>query len=267
MNIVVCIKQVPDPEHFNKISFDSRTGSIRRSGIPSITNPLDRHALEEALRKKGQFGGNVSVLTMGPPEARKSLEEALAMGADRGAILCDVAFGGADTLSTARILSAGVRTLGDFDLIICGNETIDGATGQVPAQLAEFLDVPHVTHASKIDFIDESRAVVERRIENGYFRVEVKMPAVISVLKNINKYRLPTVMGIMEAVNKKIMDLGSSDCEALGITKDEMGLKGSPTKVAEVLESALKREVEMIQGDGEEVARKLIIRLKELEAI
>jgi electron transfer flavoprotein beta subunit len=267
LNIVVCIKQVPDPEHFNKISIDAQTGSIQRLGVPSITNPDDRHALEEALRIKERFGGCVSVLTMGPPQARRSLEDALAMGADRGAILCDPAFAGADTLSTARLLSAGVRALGNFDLIICGNETVDGATGQVPAQLAEFLDVPHVTHAKKIDFIDEGTAIVERKVENGYLKVEIKSPAVISVLKNINKYRLPTVVGITEAANKEIIELGSSDCEILGITKDEMGLKGSPTRVAKVFESGLKREVEMITGNPEDVARKLIQRLHELEAL
>jgi len=267
LNIIVCIKQVPDPEHFDKISIDPGTGSIQREGIPSITNPLDRNAIEEALRKKEEFGGTVTVLTMGPPQAKKSIEDALAMGADVGAILCDGAFAGADTLSTACVLSGGIRSLGDFDLILCGSETVDGATGHVAAQLAEFLNIPHVTFARRINVINEETAIVERSIENGYLRVEVKLPAVISVLKSINKYRLPTVMGIMEAAGKEIVELGHSACELVGITGDEIGLKGSPTRVLEVFESPQRRNVEMIGGKPEEIARRLVRRLYELEAL
>ncbi|MDO9529288.1 MAG: electron transfer flavoprotein subunit beta/FixA family protein [Syntrophales bacterium] len=267
LNIIVCIKQVPDPEHFDKISIDPRTGSIQREGIPSITNPLDRNAIEEALRKKEEFGGMVTVLTMGPPQARKSIEDALAMGADKGLILCDVAFAGADTLSTARVLSVGIRSLGEFDLILCGNETVDGATGHVAAQLAEFLDIPHVTFARRIDVVDEKTVMVERNIENGYLEVEVKLPAVISVVKSINKYRLPTVMGIMEAAGKEIVELGCSACESAGVPGSEIGLEGSPTRVLEVFESPQRRKVEMIEGNPEEIARKLVRRLHELEGL
>ncbi|MEA1936048.1 MAG: electron transfer flavoprotein subunit beta/FixA family protein [Thermodesulfobacteriota bacterium] len=267
LNIIVCIKQVPDPEHFDKISIDTRTGSIQREGILSITNPLDRNAIEEALRKKEEFGGTVTVLTMGPPQAKKSIEDALAMGADKGVILCDMAFAGADTLSTARVLSVGIRSLGDFDLIFCGNETVDGATGHVAAQLAEFLDIPHVTFARRINIVDEETAMVERSIENGYLKVEVKLPAVISVLKSINKYRLPTVMGIMEAAGKEIVELGCSVCESAGITEGEIGIRGSPTKVLEIFEPPQRREVEMIEGKPEEIARRIVKRLHELEAL
>ena len=267
MNIIVCIKQVPAPEYFDKIAIDPKTGSILRQGVPFIINPNDRHAIEEALRQKEAFGGSVSVLTMGPSQAKKIIEEALAMGADKGLILCDPVFAGADTLATAHALSAGIKALGDFDLIVCGNETVDGATGQVPAQLAEFLGIPHVTHAQKIDFIDEKKAIVKRKVENGYFKIELKLPAVIAVLKNINQYRLPTAIGIMEAENKEIIELGCQEAENLGISKDDLGLQGSPTRVAEIFESPLKRKTEMIQGEPEDIARKLIKKLHELEAI
>jgi electron transfer flavoprotein beta subunit len=265
LKIIVCIKQVPDPEHFYKLTVDSQTGSINRGELPAITNPHDRHALEEALRKKEQYGGMVSVLTMGPSKARECLEDALAMGADRGAILSDHSFGGTDTLSTARILSYGIRQLGDFDLIICGNETVDGATGQVPAQLAQFLNIPHVTHAIKVELTDEKTACVRRSIEGGYLTIEVKLPALVSVQKKINTCRLPTVMGIMEAADKEIIDLGPVVCDAF--ESDKVDACESPTRVVEVFESPLKKNVEMLEGEPEKVARQFILRLHELEAL
>lgn len=267
IDIIVCIKQVPDPEYFDKIILDPSTGMIRRTGIPVITNPADRHAVEEALRIKEEFGGSVTVLTMGPPQARKSIDEALAMGADRGALLCDQVFAGADTLSTAYILSGGINLIGRYDLILCGNETVDGSTGQVPAQLSEFLGLPHTTHARRIDMIDDRRAIIERVVENGYLRVEMELPAVVAVLKRINTYRLPTVMGIMEASQKEVLELGCSACESLGMNSCEMGLEGSPTRVAEVYESPQRRRVEMIAGETQEIAKQLIRRLRQLDAL
>lgn len=256
---------MPDPEHFYKLKVDPLTGSINRGELPAITNPHDRHAIEEALRKKDQHGGTVSVLTMGPSKARECLEDALAMGADRAAILNDPSFGGTDTLSTARILSYGIRQMGDFDLILCGNETVDGATGQVPAQLAEFLNIPHVTHARKIEIVDEKTACVHRSVEGGYLTIEVMLPALVSVQKKINTCRLPTVMGIMEAADKEIIDLGPAVCDSLA--SDKVDSCESPTRVVEVFESPLKRNAHILKGEPEEVAKQLILRLHELEAL
>lgn len=267
LNIIVCIKQVPDPEHFDKITLDPSTGTIRRTGVPVITNPLDRHALEEALRIREKFGGSITAVTMAPPQARKSLDDALAMGADRGVLLCDQAFAGADTLATAGILSAGIRFLGPFDLILCGNETADGATAQVPAQLAEMLGIPHVTHARKIDMIGSDRALVERTVEGGFLRVDVVLPAVIAVLKTINSYRLPTVLGIMEAAGKEVIDLGCSSCESMGVDSGEMGSRGSPTRFAGITESAQLRKAEMISGEPKDIAATLIKKLHHLDAL
>ena len=203
LHILVCIKQVPDPERFDRITLDPATGAINRAGIPPVTNPVDRHAVEEALRIREALGGSVTVLTMGPPQARTCLEDALAMGADRGVLLCDTVFAGADTLATAAVLAAGIRSAGDFDLVLCGNESVDGATGQVPSQLAEALGWPRVTHARKIGFADGGRvALVEREIEGGFLRVEARLPAVIAVVKRINRFRLPTIFGILEAGKK-----------------------------------------------------------------
>lgn len=267
IDIIVCIKQVPDPEYFDKITLDPATGTIRRAGLPVITNPADRHAVEEALRIREEFGGSVTVLSMGPPQARKSIDEALAMGADRGALLCDQAFAGADTLSTAYILSGGINLLGRYDLILCGNETVDGSTGQVPAQIAEFLNIPHITYARKIDMIDDRTAVIERAVEGGYLRIEAKLPAVVAVLKGINTYRLPTVMGIMEAAQKDVLDLGCPACESIGMNSCDMGLQGSPTRVAEVFESPHRRRADMITGEPQDIAKQLIRRLRQLDAL
>lgn len=266
LHILVCIKQVPDPERFDRITLDPATGAINRSGIPPVTNPVDRHALEEALRIREALGGSVTALTMGPPQARKCLEDSLAMGADRAVLLCDMAFAGADTLATAAVLAAGIRSTGDFDLVLCGNESVDGATGQVPAQLAETLGWPRVTHARKIGFLDKGRALVEREIEGGFLRVEVRLPAVIAVVKRINRYRLPTIFGILEAGKKEIVEVGCAACECAGIRTEAMGLEGSPTRVAGIFQSHRKRHVEMFGGDPEEAARNLIRRLRELDA-
>ena len=268
LNILVCIKQVPDPEQFDRITLDPATGSINRTGIPPVTNPVDRHAIEEALRIREASGGAVTVMTMGPPQARKCLEDALAMGADRGVLLCDMAFAGADTLATAAVLAAGIRSAGNFDLVLCGNESVDGATGQVPAQLAEALGWTRVTCARKIAFQDKGKiALVEREIEGGFLRVEARLPAVIAVVKRINRYRLPTIFGILEAGKKEITEVGCAACECAGLVAEAMGLGGSPTRVAGVFQSHRKRHVEMIGGEPNEVARGLIRKLKEMDAL
>lgn len=268
LRILVCIKQVPDPEQFDRMTLDPATGSINRTGIAPVTNPVDRHALEEGLRIREALGGSVTVLTMGPPQARKCLEGALAMGADRGVLLCDTAFAGADTLATSAVLAAGIRSAGKFDLVLCGNESADGATGQVPAQLAEALGWPRVTFARKIEWSrDGMLARVEREIEGGFLRVEVGLPAVIAVVRRINRCRLPTILGILEAGRKEIVEVGCAACECAGLVAEAMGLGGSPTRVAGIFQSHRKRQVEMIGGDAKEAARALVVRLREMDAL
>lgn len=267
LDMVVCVKQVPDPGHFDRIRIDPVNGTMRRTGIPAVANAVDRHAVEEALRIRERFGGTVTVMTMGPPQARSVIEEALAMGADRGAVLCDPAFAGADTLASSRVLAAGVRRLGRFDLVLCGNESADGATGQVPAQTAEFLDVPHVSCAEKIDVLDERRAIVERRIEGGRLRIETSLPAVISVVRAINTYRLPTVLGIMDAAKKEVLEWGCAACASAGVEACDMGLRGSPTRVAGVFESPRRRSAEMLAGEPKDAAEELIRRLRRLDVL
>ncbi len=264
LNIVVCIKQVPDPEHFSKITLDPKTHAIRREGIPAITNPLDRHALEEALRIRERFPGKITVISMGPPQARQALEDALAMGADDAALLTDRAFAGADTLATAYCLACAIKKLKGFDLILCGNSTVDGATGQVGAQLAELLSIPHVTFVNKIDFVSEKSLMVIQALEYGYLKIEANLPCLLCVTHEINQFQLPSVLGIMEASSKEIKVWGCRDIEA---QQEAIGLAGSPTRVAEAFEHKSKRGGLVLEGSPKEIAHQAVRKLRELGAI
>lgn len=264
LNSIVCIKQVPHPEHFSKISLDPVTGSIRRAGIPSVLNPLDKNALEEALRIREKFSGKVTAITMGPPQAREVLEEAYAIGVDEGALLCDLTLAGADSLATAYTLAKGIERVGKYDLILCGNESIDGATQQVGPQLAELLGIPHVTHVVEVNWLNEGEALVKREIEYGYLKVKVRMPAVMTVLKNINTCRLPSVLDIMGAVGKEIQSWSCCDIEG---EKECVGLPGSPTRVVGIVPLESKRKREMLKGSEAEMAQMAVKRLREYGVI
>lgn len=264
LDIVVCIKQVPHPEHFSKISLDPETKTIIREGIPAVINPLDRNALEEALRIKEKFSGKVTAVSMGPPKAREALEEALAIGVDDGVLLCDNAFAGADTLATAYALACAIQRLEKFDLILCGSETVDGGTSQVGPQIAEFLHLPQVTQVEEIEFVEENTLVVKRVIDHGYMSVRVSLPALLTVTKGINQPRLPTVAGIMEATRKEIKGWSCAD---LGAEADCVGLAGSPTQVVDTFEYKSEHRGEILQGSPQEVVTKAMQRLRELGAI
>lgn len=263
LNIVVCLKQVPHPDHFSKINLDPKTKTIQREGVPVITNPVDKNALEAGLSLKEQVSGKVTVVSMGPPKAREALEEALAMGADAGLLLCDPALAGADTLATAYPLACAIRKLGPFDLILCGNETADGGTAQVGPQLAEFLQIPHVTQVNKLDLADEGSLVVHQALERGYLEIQVKLPVLLTVTKELNKPRLPTVIGIMEAMQKEIKTWGLAD---LGAAPEKVGLPGSPTQVVDIFPYHSQRKREVLTGEPVEIVRKALRRLRELEA-
>jgi electron transfer flavoprotein beta subunit len=264
LNIIVCIKQVPHPEHFSRVTLDPSRHTITREGIPAIINPLDRHALEEALRIREKLSGKVTVISMGPLQARRAIEEALAVGVDNGVLLCDESFAGADTLATAYSLACGIQKIGHFALILCGNGTIDSGTGQVGPQLAELLDVPHVTSVTQIAFERGNNLIVKQAIEQGYMKVRVKLPALLAVAKEINQPRLPTVWGIMEARSKEIQIWGASD---IGAVPDTIGLAGSPTRVIGIFKREATRRREILEGSPPEIARKAVQRLQELIAI
>jgi len=261
LDIVVCVKQVPHPDYLGKIPLDPTRGTIDREQVPAIINPGDRNALEEALRIRERFSGRVVVLTMGPPQAKKALEEAFATGADAAIHLCDRAFAGADTLATAQALAYGIRKLEHFDLVLCGDATIDSGTGQVAVQLAEFLVLPCITNAEELIFENEQSLLVRRIWERGYAKVRIKLPAVVAVTDKINQPRLPSVLGIMALAQKEIKHWSAADTSA---DVSRVGLSGSPTQVSEMSEFHAKRQGEILQGSPEEVVTLTIDRLMKL---
>ncbi len=248
MNIIVCIKQVPDT---TEVKINPETGTLIREGVPSIVNPFDTYAIEEGLRLKEKFGGKVTVISMGPPQATEALKEAVAMGADEAILLSDRAFAGSDTWATAYTLSQAIRKLGAFDLILCGKQAIDGDTGQVGPGIARQLDIPQLTYVFKIQKLDpEAHSVsVERLLEEGREVVETHLPALLTVVKDINQPRYPTFLGIRRATKMQIPVWGAADLANTDAGK--LGLKGSPTQVVKVF-SPPKREgkVDLIQGES-----------------
>ncbi|MBI2854659.1 MAG: electron transfer flavoprotein subunit beta/FixA family protein [Chloroflexi bacterium] len=264
MDIVVCIKQVPDPEHFSKIVLDAKTKLVRREGIPVVVNQVDKHALEAALQIREKFSGRVTVISMGPPQAREAIEEAFAMGADGGVLLSDRAFAGADSLTTAYTLAQAIKKFSPFDLILLGNETADSGTRQVAPQLAEFLDVPHVTNVRTIGFNSGDTLIVERSMENGHMKIEVRLPAVLAVNRTINEPRIPSVIDIMQVATKEIKVCGLAD---LGLSSEDVGLVGSPTQMANLFESRRERRREILDGAAVTAARQAVERLRELNAL
>jgi len=263
-DIVVCIKQVPHPDYLSKISLDPTRGTINRERVPAIINPVGRNALEEALRIRERFSGRVTVITMGPPQARKALEEALAMDVDAAIHLCDEAFARADTLATAQTLAYAINKLEHSDLILCGDATIDSGTGQVPIQLAEFLNLPGITDAEELIFENERNLLVKRIWEKGHIKVRTKLPAVIAVTAKINQPRLPNVSGIMAATQKEIKKWGVAD---IGANLSRVGLDGSPTRLFQVSEFHAERQGEVLQGSPEEMVAMAVDRLIKLEML
>jgi electron transfer flavoprotein beta subunit len=259
LHSVVCIKPVPDQRFWDKISLDPKTQTLRRAGIPVALGPLDLNALEEALRIKEARGGKVTVVSMGPPGTEEILEWAIVLGADEGVLLSDRAFAGADTLATAYVLASGIKKLGDVDLVFLGNESLDGSTGQVGPQVAEFLGMSHLTHITKIDLTGDNKLKARFRIEFGSIDVEVKTPVVIAVDKEINEPRLANVWGAVWAQERKINSWSINDVE---VDKDKLGLTGSPTQVAGVTTIELKRKSEMLTGEPADIARQLVKKLQ-----
>jgi electron transfer flavoprotein beta subunit len=255
MNIVVCVKQVPDT---TEVKIDPATGTLVREGIPSIINPDDKSGLEAALELKDRVGAKVTVLSMGPPQAELALREALAMGADEAVLLSDRAFGGADTWATSTTLAAALRKL-DWDLVVCGRQAIDGDTAQVGPQIAEHLAIPHVSYVSELA-VEAEAVVVKRVFEDGYQRIRAKFPCLITALKDMNKPRYMSVAGVFEAYRKAIPVWGLADLE---VDSANIGLKGSPTRVKSSYTKGTKSAGKVYEVDPKEGARIIVERLKE----
>ncbi len=255
------MKPVPDPKEWGRLKMDPETKTLIREGIPSIINPLDKHALEAALQVKEAAGAEVVVVSMAPPLGVPLLKEALAMGADRGLLLSDRAFAGSDTLATARILSAAIRRLGPVDLVLCGNTTLDGSTAQVPSQLAEMLGIPNVMHVCQIILEGPYRLLISQRVEMGIVRLEAELPILLSVTKEANKPRFISFLGILAAEKREIAIWSNQE---LGLDPAAMGLSGSPTKMADLLLRKKERQGKRLEGDAEEIARQLADKMYQM---
>ncbi len=258
MNIIVCIKQVPDTQ---QVRIDPRTGALIREGVPSIVNPEDKNAIEEAVRLRERHGGEVTAITMGPSQAEEALREALAMGADKAILLTDRAFAGADTWATSYALGTAIQKLGNFDLILCGREAIDGNTAQVGPELAEFLDLPQATYVREVE-VKAATVRVKRALEDGYELLETKLPALFTVVKDLNVPRLPSMEQIMRAYREKEVIVWNA--VDIGAAKDKVGLHGSPTRIKKVHTAELKKgKVKFVEGSIDDVAQNLLTILAE----
>ena len=256
MNIIVCIKQVPDTTN---VRIDPETNTLVRSGVQSIINPFDMYAIEEAVRLKEKFGGMVTVITMGPPQAQEALREAISLGGDEAVLISDRAFAGSDTWATSYTLSRAIRKIGKFDMIICGKQAIDGDTAQVGPGIAAFLDIPQITFVKKIEDIKDSFVCADRMTEEGYDIVESPLPCLITVVKEINEPRLPSLRGKMRAKKAEIKKLEAKDLDA---DPDLLGLKGSPTKVVKIFTPPSRKGGQILEGEAKEVSAKLVELLK-----
>ena len=260
MNIIVCIKQVPDTA---EIRINPETNTLMREGVPSIINPFDLHALEAAIQIREQRGGKVVVLTMGPPQAETSLREAIAMGADEAVLLSDKAFAGSDTWATSYTLAQAIKKLG-ADIIFCGKQAIDGDTAQVGPETAEFLDIPHVSYIRKIEEIKDDYIRVERLMDEGYDIVESSLPVLLTVVRELNEPRMPSLKGKMAAKKAEIKKMGMADIDA---EENSLGLKGSPTQVKNIFAPDIKAERKMIEGSPEEQIDTLIAELRNIKCL
>jgi electron transfer flavoprotein beta subunit len=257
MDIVVLIKQVPGS---TEIKVDPKTNTLIRDGVEAIVNPFDTFAIEEAVRLKEAHGGTVTVITMGPPQAAEALRQAVSVGADRAILASDRAFAGADTLATSFTLAAAIKKLESFDLIIAGKQTLDGDTGQVGPEVAMHLQIPFATYVKKIENSEGGSIRVERLVEDGYEVLEMPVPALITVVKEINDPRLPSLRGIMAAKKCQVEIWAASDLE-----EDEarFGLSGSPTQVVETYVPERSKDSEMLSGTVEHQVDTLVNKLKE----
>lgn len=260
MNIVVCIKQVPDTA---EVRINPETNTLIREGVPSIINPYDMHALEAGLQIREKVGGKVTVLTMGPPQAENALREAISMGADNAVLLTDRAFAGSDTWATAYTLSKTIEKIG-ADIIFCGKQAIDGDTAQVGPEIAEFMNIPHIAYVRKIDDIKNDSIKVQRLMDEGHDIVESSLPVLLTVVKELNEPRFPSLKGKIAARKAEIRKMGLLE---IGADENIIGLKGSPTQVKRIFAPEAKKDRKMLEGTPEEQVDALIKELQRIKCV
>jgi electron transfer flavoprotein beta subunit len=260
VNIIICIKQVPDTA---EVRINPETNTLIREGVPSIINPYDLHAIEAALKIKEKTGARVTVITMGPPQAEDALREAISMGADDVRLISDRAFAGADTWATSYALYKAIEKLG-YDIILCGKQAIDGDTAQVGPEVAEFLNIPHIAYIRKIEDVSDKSIKVQRLMDEGYDVVESPLPVLLTVVKELNTPRLPSLKGKMAAKKAVITRM---DLNAIGAEAENVGLKGSPTQVKNIFAPQSKADRKMFQGSVEEQVDALVGELRGVKCV
>jgi len=258
MKILVLIKQVPET---TDVKIDPETNTLIRDGVESIINPFDMYAIEEAIRIRDRLGeGEVVVISMGPPQAMEALKEAMSMGCDTAVLLSDRKFAGSDTWATSYTLSQAIRKIGDYKLIFCGKQASDGDTAQVGPGISTHLDIPQVTYVKKIEEIDAEKARVERMTEEGFEIIETPLPAVLTVVKEINEPRLPSLKGKMRA---KKAEIPVWTVEDLSCDEEKIGLDGSPTRVIKVFTPPPREGGRILEGEPDEASKELAGLLKD----
>lgn len=258
MHIVVCIKQVPDT---HEVKINPETNTLMREGVESIINPFDMYAIEEAIRLREKLGGTVTAITMGPPQAESALREAISMGVDTGILVSDIGFAGSDTWATSYTLAQAIRKLDNPGIILFGKQAADGDTAQVGPGVAAQLDLPQITYVRKIEEISDQSITAERLLETGYEVIESSMPCILSVVKEINEPRLPSLKGKMAARKAEITKWSAADIDA---DPECIGLQGSPTKVVKIFTPPPRSGGEVLQGEPREVAAELVAKIKDI---
>ncbi|MBN1493646.1 MAG: electron transfer flavoprotein subunit beta/FixA family protein [Candidatus Omnitrophica bacterium] len=256
MNIVVCIKQVPDT---TDVKINPETNTLVRDGVASIINPFDMYAIEEALRIKEKVGGTITAITMGPPQAENALREAISLGVDDVILLSDRAFAGSDTWATSYTLAQGIKKLGKFDIILCGKQAIDGDTAQVGPGIAVQLDIPQIMFVKHIREINDTKIIAERMTEEGAEVIESSLPVMVSVVKEINTPRLPSLKGKMRSKKAEVIKWTAAD---LDVEEDCIGLNGSPTVVNKIFTPPQRSSGVVFEGEPEETVKKLYEAIK-----
>lgn len=258
MKLIVCVKQVPNT---TEIKIDPVTNTLIREGVESILNPFDAYAVEEAVRLKEKYGGSITVLSMGPPQVEETLRETISLGADEIILLSDRRFAGADTWATSLTLAAAIRKIGEYSLILTGQQAIDGDTAQVGPGIAAHLDIPQTCFVRKVEEVDNCMVTVQRLMEDGYDRVRMRMPALVSVVKEINTPRLPSLRGKKNAKSATMVVWNADD---LGLNEADIGLNGSPTQVMNIFSPKHDKHTEKFEGDVDAAVELIVTNLHKL---
>ena len=257
MNIIVCIKQVPET---TEVKINPETNTLIREGVKSIINPFDMYAIEEAVRLKEKFGGKATAISMGPPQAEAALKEAISMGIDEGILISDRAFAGSDTWATSFTLTAAIKKIGAFDLILCGKQASDGDTAQIGPGIAMHLDIPQVTYVKKIEEVKGNVLRVERMMEEGFEIIKIPLPALLTVVKEINEPRIPSLRGMMRAKSAKVTLWTQKE---LNLDPQKIGLTGSPTQVVKIFTPPSRIGGQILKGETPELAEQLVELLRQ----